>query len=141
MRNKSGSRPKIGYLIKTDGSFTESDGESAEVFNNFFQSVFTSESCCTTETFSNSASQLSDIIFTESDVFISLSSLKPNKASGPDNLYSQVLINCAESLAKSLFLLFTQSMNTGTLPSDWRRAHIMPIFKRRSKLTQLIIDL
>ena len=49
MRNKSGLKPRIGHLIKTDGSFTESDGESAEVFNNFFQSVFTSESFCTTD--------------------------------------------------------------------------------------------
>ena len=29
-------KPKIGQLIKTDGSFTESDGETAVVFNNFF---------------------------------------------------------------------------------------------------------
>ena len=82
--------------------------------------MFTSESFCTTEFFSNSTSQLSDITFTESEVFVSLTSLKPNKASGPDNLHSQVLKNCAESLAKPLFLLFTQSMNTGMLPSDWR---------------------
>ena len=62
------------------------------------------------------------------------SSLNPNKASGPDNLHSQVLKNCAESLTRPLFLLFSQSMNTGMLPSDWRRAHITPIFKKGSKV-------
>ena len=53
-----------------------------------------------------------------------LTSLNPNKAPGPDNLHSQILKNCAESLAyKSLLLLFNQSINTSMLPSDWRRAH------------------
>ena len=91
MRNKLGLKPRIGQLVKSDGSLTDSDGETAEVLNNFFQSVFTSECCCTTKFFSNSISQLSDITFTKSEIFVSLSSLHPNKASGPDNLHSQVL--------------------------------------------------
>ena len=50
-------------------------------------------------------------------------------------LSSQVLLYCAESLAKPLFLLFTKSLNSGVLPSDWRRAHITPIFKKGSKVS------
>ena len=69
MRNKLGLKPRIGQLVKSDGSLTDSDGETAEVLNNFFQSVFTNEYSCTTEIFSNSISQLSDITFTESEVF------------------------------------------------------------------------
>ena len=66
MRNKSGLKPRIAQLVKSNGSFTGSDGETAdtEVLNKFFQSVFISERCCTTEIFSNSNSQLSDITFT-----------------------------------------------------------------------------
>ena len=76
---------------------------------------------------------MSDITFTEAEVFVSLTSLKPTKVSGPDNLHSQVLKNCAEGLTKPL-LLFTLSINSGMLPDDWRRAHIMPIFKKGSKV-------
>lgn len=47
-------------------------------------------SACT-ETFCNSVCQLPDISCTESEVFASLESLNPNKASRPDNLHSQVL--------------------------------------------------
>jgi len=43
MRDKCGIKPKIGQVIKTDGTLTMNDGETAEVLNNFFQSVFTSE--------------------------------------------------------------------------------------------------
>ena len=51
MRNKLGYKPRIGHITKTDGSLTESDGKTAaEVFSNFFQSVFTSK-ISTTEIF------------------------------------------------------------------------------------------
>ena len=72
---------------------------------------------------------------TEIEVFEALASLKPNKAPGPHNIHSQVLKNCAERLAKPLFLLFTQSISTGILPSDWRRVNITPIFKKGSKVS------
>ena len=63
-----------------------------------------------------------------------MSSLKPNKGPGPDNIHSQVLKNCAESLARLLFcIVYTQSVSTGTLPSHWRRANVTPIFKKGSK--------
>jgi len=62
--------------------------------------------------------QLSDISIIETEVFEALAALKPNKALGPDNIHSQVLKNCAESLTKSLFSLFAQSIGTGILPSD-----------------------
>ena len=80
-------------------------------------------------------------LFTEAEVFASLTSLNPNKAPRPDSLHSQALKNCAGSLAKPLLLLFTQSINTSMLPSDWRRAHLSPILKRVQKLTQQITDL
>ena len=50
-------------LVKNDGSLTESDGETAEVLNNFFQLVFTSECCHAINTLPNSVSQLSHIFY------------------------------------------------------------------------------
>jgi len=97
------SKPKISQLIKPDGTSTISDGEAAEVLNNFVQSVFISESD-TVEISYNSVNQLSGVFITESEVFEALSFLKPNKAPRPDNLHPQVLLHCAESLAKFLFL-------------------------------------
>jgi len=36
MRDKCVIKPKIGQVVKNDGTLTVSDGETAEVFNNFF---------------------------------------------------------------------------------------------------------
>ena len=82
----------------------------------------------------DSVNYLSEVPITKFEVFEASSSLKLNKAPGPDNLHAQVLMHCAESLTKPLFLLFTQSLNTSVLPSDWRRVHITPIFKKGSKV-------
>ena len=93
---------KIGQVVKTDGTLTVNDGETAEILNNFFQSVFTSEYVAS-EIPPLNTEQLSDISITETEVFEALAALKPNKAPGPDNIHSQVLKNCAESLTKTLF--------------------------------------
>ena len=36
MRDKCGIKPKIGQVVKTDGTLTVNDGETAEVLNIFF---------------------------------------------------------------------------------------------------------
>jgi len=103
MRDKSKSKQKISQLITPDGTPTTSDGEVAEVLNNFFQSAFIIKSD-TIQISHSSVNQQSEVFITESEVFItesevfitesevyeSLSSLKPNKAPRPDNLHPQV---------------------------------------------------
>ena len=133
-RDKCGIKPKIGQVVKTNGTLTVNDGETAEVLNNFFQSVFTSEYGAA-EIPPLNAEQLCDTSITETEVFEALAALKPNKAPGPDNIHSQVLKNCAGSLTKPLFSLFTQSIDTGILPGDWRRANVTPTFKKGSKVS------
>ena len=66
-RDKCGIKPKIGQVVKTNGTLTVNDGETAEVLNNFFQSVFTSEYGAT-EIPPLNAEQLCDIFITETEV-------------------------------------------------------------------------
>jgi len=40
----------------------------------------------------------------------------------------------ANGLAKPFRILFTKSVTTGTLPSDWKPAVVSPIFKKESKV-------
>jgi len=72
-------------LSATD-KFTNPE-ETAEIFNKFFHSVLTGEHG-TADTLLSNTEQLSEI-----EVFEAMTSLKPNKAPGPDNIHSQVLKN------------------------------------------------
>ena len=52
------------------------------------------------------------------------------KSSGPDNIPSWILKECADEIAPILQIIFTQSLNTHTLPQDWLTANITPVFKK-----------
>ena len=59
--------------------------------------------------------------------------LQSDKSPGPDGLHPHLLKSCAQALAKPLSLIFRCSYETGTLPTDWKLAHISPVFKKGSK--------
>ena len=47
----------------------------------------------------------------------------------PDNIPSQVLKIAAEPVSLCRPLLFTASLQTGTVSNDWKQANITPVFK------------
>ena len=49
---------------------------------------------------------------------------------GPDGIPNIVLKNCAEEISQWLSTIFQFSLDSGTLPSDWRNANITPVFKK-----------
>ena len=135
VRDKSKVKTSIDQLEKPDGSLTDNESEVVGVLNDFFQSVFTQEDPSSVPNFPFKVGcTLNEIYLTEAEVYNELSSLNPYKAPGPDSVHPNLLKNCASSLAHPLFLLYTQSLNSGTIPEEWKKANIMPIFKKGSKV-------
>ena len=104
-----------------------SDGKSkSEVLNNYFKSVFTKEDLNKipnkegTTTFPT----MEDFNVTTPGVEKILAGLNPSKAAGPDGLPSRLLKLLAPQLAPVLTFIFNQSLQTGTLPMDWKTANI-----------------
>ena len=62
-----------------------------------------------------------------------LSTLKDNKAPGLDSIHSYVLKACAHTLCTPLTMLFHQSLTSGDLPCEWKKAHVIPVYKKGSK--------
>jgi len=52
---------------------------------------------------------------------------------GPDGIHPLLLKECAATVAEPLALIFSKSYSTGTLPSDWKTAQVVPIFKKGSR--------
>ena len=63
------------------------------------------------------------------EVYHQLSNLQSNKASGPD----KIPVYSASLIAPILFLIFQSSLNQGILPSDWKTANIIPIYKKGNR--------
>ena len=70
-----------------------------------------------------------------------LLSLDPSKAPGPDNISSHILKQCSAVITPSLCSLFNQSLQTGTLPSEWKSANVIPVHKKIRKNLLLTTNL
>ena len=135
-RNLKPIKTTIPRLKRDDGSVTENDQEIAEEFNLFFQSVFVNEpdsgEHLDFDPRVGEEQYIEDLTFCEEDVRKLLLELNPSKCPGVDRLHPKMLKECP-ALAKPLNLIFRQSLDTSTLPSDWKSSIISPIFKKGNK--------
>ena len=114
--------------------------EIADLFNQHFYNQFSDESKYNIN-IEFSDDKFFDFSIRTDSVYQFLSSLNPNKNKGPDNISGQVLKSCARSISFPLQLIFNLSFKTGSIPSEWKHAHIVPIHKKDDKNNIEIIDL
>ena len=62
-----------------------------------------------------------------------LTRLKPHKVAGPDEIKPRVLKELSDVIVATLTTIFQPSLETGTIPSDWKPANDAPIFKKGTK--------
>ena len=66
-------------------------------------------------------------------VYKILNRLQFHKATGPDKISCHILKEMAAEVAPILHLFFQVSINQGILPTDWKTANVVPIFKKGDK--------
>ena len=70
----------------------------------------------------------------ENNIFqVRLYNLNPSKAAGLDEIKSKFLKELSVEIAPILTILFNKSVTTGIVPSDWRTAHVSPVYKKGQK--------
>ena len=68
----------------------------------------------------------------ELEIFKELKNLKRKKASGPDNFPPGLLKDAALVLTKPLTFIINLSLKTGVVPSEWKVAKVIPLYKSGS---------
>ena len=105
--------------------------DKAKTLNNQFESVFTNEDLLNIPIMTSDATpQMPSISFSAHGIQLLL---VLGKAPGPDGLTAHIFKHCASEIAPILQMLFTQSLNTGTLPENWLTANIAPVYKKGSR--------
>ena len=106
--------------------------QKAELLNTFCSSIFTSENLNVLTEIDDLHYEhpLSSVCITSDIVFNKLSALKSNKSPGPNGLNPLVIKEAAVQLCIPLSILFRKSFDKGHLPDDWKRANIVPVFKK-----------
>ena len=111
---------------------TTTDVAKADLFNDYFLSVFTQMPYRVKTENKNVVIQLSRVYFTTDEVQSSLLQLV-NKAKGPDRIGKALLKNLHKWLPKSLCLLFNLIACKARFPTKWKVAEIVPIYKDGDK--------
>ena len=132
---KNRKQDNIGVAPLMDKSTLFSDSKSkARILLQQFQSVFTPEDGSPLPQMDTPTYQpIKDIVINPLGIAKLLRNINPRKACGPDSIPNQVLKNCADSLAPILSEIFQLSLDSGSLPRDWKNANISCVFKKGDK--------
>uniref|UniRef100_A0A670IJS6 Reverse transcriptase domain-containing protein n=1 Tax=Podarcis muralis TaxID=64176 RepID=A0A670IJS6_PODMU len=132
VRSKRKNKETVGSLRGEDGEMQTGDTERAELLNAFFASVFSDkENNARPEEFgANDSAKETQPRITKEIVHEYLASLDVFKSPGPDELHPRVLKELADVISEPLAVIFENSWRTGEVPADWRRANVVPIFKK-----------
>ena len=79
--------------------------------------------------------------FSNDDISKTINKLDPNKAHGHDMLSIRMIKLCGNSICKPLSIIFNDCLKEGKFPSDWKKAHVVPVHKKGDKQCLKIIDL
>ena len=128
IRRKQGR--KNSPPARTSGATTVID--TVNSFNKYFQSVFSESGELNSVPSYNLPVQCPIRVSTEG-VRKMIEGLKMGKAPGPDGLKKEDLMIDVGLVSSMLTLIFQYSLDTGSLPSAWKLAHVAPVFKKGDK--------
>ncbi|CAM4602829.1 unnamed protein product [Caretta caretta] len=132
--NKKKAKESVGPLLNEGGNLVTEDVEKANVLNAFFASVFTNKVSSQTAALGITKWARDGQPSVEIEVVRDyLEKLDVHKSMGPDELHPRVLKELAAVIAEPLAIIFENSWRTGEVPDDWKKANVVPIFKKGKK--------
>ena len=124
----SGSTP-IPSVVKLGASCASTDNTKADLFNNFFCSVYKSETFTYNGCSDNTSINLRELAFGESDVNSLFKKVPDTTAVAADGVPPFVLKYNADALTPMVYILFSQIVTCCIWPDFWKEAFIMPFHK------------
>ena len=113
-----------------DGTSISSDpARVAEIFSDYFASVYTKDDGSLPETRDWEQARLHLTRVSEAAVLTALSKTASKNSCGPDGIPSSFLKGVGPAVAKPLALLFTRSLESGQIPAAWKLTHVTPLYK------------
>ena len=110
----------------------------AEVLNEYFSSVFTTEDISSllvpvTKFERDKSEHLGQLFVTPEMIAKKIKKTKDNKSPGVDGIPPKLLKEIVEQISTLLAKVFNLSLEEGTVPSAWKEANITPLFKKGSR--------
>ncbi|CAM4551684.1 unnamed protein product [Caretta caretta] len=132
--NKKKAKESVGPLMNEGGNLVMEDVEKANVLNAFFASVFTNKVSSQTAALGITTWGIDGQPSVEKEVVRDyLEKLDVHKSMEPDELHPRVLKELVAVTAEPLAIILENSWRTGEVPDDWKKANVVPIFKKGKK--------
>ncbi|CAM5167297.1 unnamed protein product [Natator depressus] len=129
--NKKKAKESVGPLLNEGGNLVTEDVQKANVLNAFFASVFTNKVISQTTALGSTAWGGGGQPSVKEEVVRDyLEKLDEHKSLGLDALHPRVLKELADVIAEPLSIIFENSWRSGEVPEDWKKANVVPIFKK-----------
>jgi hypothetical protein len=140
VNKKTKTKSSIADLkwVDSDGQnkIATTDQEKADALEKFFSSVFTEEGpedfeepkankpihCC-----------MKELEITEKDIIDKLSQINVTKSPGMDKIHPRIIFEVRREIAKPLQIIFTKSLKSGVVPSEWKEAEVVALYKKGSR--------
>ena len=84
-------------------------------------------------TFRSEVPEMPPIIISLVGILKMLAGLDPTKAAGPDTIKPIVLRSSNDQVAPMLQVILQKSLDSGQIPSDWKKAIVSHLFKKGDK--------
>ena len=120
--------------INYQGNVCESDVSKCKALSQLYKTVYTEDNQIFPDCNQKMpADSLTHLVITEDDVVKSIRNMNGDSSPGIDNLYTKFLKNISSYLVKPLHKMFSESMQSGSLPDDWVTSIIVPVYKKNRK--------
>ena len=103
------------------------------MLSSFFSSVFTKEPQGSIPDIPLKSKNIITELQVTEDVTKKLKDLNPSKSCGPDAMHPRLLKELAEAVCVPLTVIFNKSLSLGKLPSVWKEANILAIYKKGNR--------
>ena len=138
VKSKTNLSTGIGDLKVNSGNGSKiinNDQEKAELFSDYFASIYTVEPSGEFEKLPQvlPVNSVPKLVVSEATVLMKLSQLKVNKSPGPDGIHSRILYEVRESISPYLTALFNSSLCQGVVPNEWKTSIVTAIHKKDRK--------
>ena len=129
---------KVGPLENISGNIISDGFQMAEVLNEYFSSVFTTEDISSlpvpfTKFEGNKSEHLGQLFVTPETIAKKIKKMKDNKSPGVDGIPPKLLKEIVDQINTPLAKVFNLSLEEGIVPSEWKEANIMSLFKKGSR--------
>ena len=135
--NKIINKKKFSNIppLLENGVFVTNFQTKASIFNNYFveQCSLVSNDSVLPNLGSRCNTSLSSVEITGEKILSIIRSLDPEKAHGWDDISINMIKLCDIEIVKPLYLIYTECLETGRFPSSWKKANVLPIYKKENR--------